>query len=149
MSDVCTTCGEENARDAQFCSSCRAYLGWQDQATRTEPPPVTPTVESHSSLTPETHAQPRTPAPDSSDDRDPFQARIELSEVELAPDGAPAAIIVRLTNTSRLVDGYVVEAVNAPPWLELLPGRVELLPSTSGTLAATLRIATDHLVPAQ
>ena len=64
-------------------------------------------------------------------------------------DGAPVTVTVNVTNTSGVVDGYVVEGLNAPPWLEVRPGTTELLPSTSGTVTADLRIVSSTLVPAQ
>ena len=64
-------------------------------------------------------------------------------------DGAPVTVTVNVSNTSGVVDGYVVEGLNAPPWLEVRPGTTELLPSTSGTVTAELRIVSSTLVPAQ
>lgn len=150
MSTFCNTCGEQNAPDAEFCSSCRSYLGWQDRAPRIQPSPEGEDAGSHDTLPiPETHEQaPRHPS-GSSDERDPFHASAERTDVLLTLDGAAANIPVRVTNMSTLVDGYVVDVVTAPPWLEFTPGRAELLPSTTGTLVAQMRIASGGPVPAQ
>ena len=64
-------------------------------------------------------------------------------------DGAPATVTVNLANTSTIVDGYVVEAVKAPAWLAVRPGRAELLPGAQGMVVADLRIESPTLVPAQ
>ncbi len=149
MATVCSTCGEQNAPDAQFCTSCRSYLGWQnpvplahpvggDKTVIRDPPSDTaPIDETPSSV------------PSASQERDPFDIGVEVTEAAVAVDGAPATITMNVANTSPLVDSYLVVAVDAPPWLEVTPGRAELLPATSGTLMAELRIVSRNLVPAQ
>lgn len=64
-------------------------------------------------------------------------------------DGTPAAVTVNVSNTSTIVDSYVVDALDAPPWLEVRPGQTELLPSTTSTVVAELRIVSPTLVAAQ
>jgi hypothetical protein len=56
---------------------------------------------------------------------------------------------VNISNTSTVVDRYLLEAVDPPPWLHVRSGRTELLPSTASTLTAELRIVSRRLVPAQ
>jgi len=136
---VCSTCGGENAPGAQFCWSCHAYLGWQDHpvASRTatgDPGPQQPRPPSGGS---------EEPPPD------PFEAGVQEADLTLAVDGAPATVTVNIANTSAVVDGYVVEALDAPPWLAVSPGQLELLPGAQGVVAAGLRIASASLVPAQ
>lgn len=150
MATVCSTCGEQNTPDAQFCSSCRSYLGWQDHATQTTAPLVgaapVPDGSSPSSGSQDVLPSPRHGA---SAERDPFEAGIEVADAALTLDGAPATVSVNVANTSTVVDSYLVVAVDAPSWLEVRPGRAELLPSTSGTVATELRVVSRGLVPAQ
>jgi len=85
----------------------------------------------------------------SSDERDPFEAGVVVADATVPLDGTPATVIVNVANTSTIVDTYVVDALDAPPWLEVRPGRTELLPSTAGTVVAGLRIVSPTLVAAQ
>lgn len=153
MANVCSSCGEQNAPDAQFCVSCRSYLGWQDpSATQVRlgtvgpgsgpsgPPPDPP---------PGTPPQGQSGAQAASGAKAPFEAGTETSETSLTLDGAPATVTVTVANTSTLVDSYLVTAVDPPPWLEVTPGTAELLPASSGTVAAQLRVVAQTLVPAQ
>jgi hypothetical protein len=42
--DICEACGERNVADAQFCTSCGSYLGWDgaSRPVRTNYPPTSP-----------------------------------------------------------------------------------------------------------
>ena len=42
--NVCPSCGSRNADGAQFCASCRTYLGWEGE--RRSPPAATATIDS-------------------------------------------------------------------------------------------------------
>jgi hypothetical protein len=147
---VCSTCGERNAPDAQFCALCGAYLGWQEGAgprpdNPDGPPPVTENPD-------DTVIRPIDRSSSTGavlGERLSFEAVIEVVETTLPIDGTPVPVPVNLVNTSTVVESYAVEALDAPPWLEVRPGQTELLPTTSGTAVAQLRIASSRLVAAQ
>ena len=63
--------------------------------------------------------------------------------------GEPAMLTLRVMNTSAIVDGYVVEAPDAPEWLHLDPSQVRLLPGSEEPLPVRLRVSSATLVPAQ
>jgi hypothetical protein len=136
---VCTACGEQNAPDAQFCSTCRAFLGWREEAPARPQPAVVP---------PGPPPGPSTAGP-VPEERRPFEAGILTAEVTTPLDGTPAEVTVKVSNASTIVDSYLVEPFDLPPWLEVRPGRTELLPSTTGTVVTQLRIASPTLVAAQ
>ncbi len=148
MANACSACGEQNAADAQFCSSCRSYLGWEDQDdTQIRLPPVGSTPGSDDpSPTPEKRRQPLPPPPE---ERDSFEAGIDVTDATVTLDGAPATVTVNVANTSTLVDSYLVDAVDPPSWLKVKAGKAELLPSSSGTVVAELSLVSHGLVPAQ
>lgn len=136
---VCSGCGSSNAAGAQFCSSCRAYLGWQEQP-RSSPevldqPPLQETEPPHE-------------PPDGSPPM-AFRASIDDLAVTVPVDGTPVQILVDISNMSTIVDGYVVEAVNAPAWLEVVADRVALLPGAHEQVGAQLRVKSRTLIPAQ
>jgi hypothetical protein len=81
--------------------------------------------------------------------RDPFEIRVAVSDVTMPLDGTPATVTVNVANMSTIVDSYVVEALDPPPWLDVRPARTELLPGTTGTIEAVLRIVSPILVAAQ
>ena len=153
METVCSTCGEQNPPETQFCWSCRAYLGWQDDSSSSRTPPVTgPTpviVPTPDEPPPSTDSAWPTAAGGADEWRDPFETGIDGEDLTVPVDGTPVTVTVNLTNTSSVVDGYVVEGLNAPPWLEVRPGTTELMPSASGAVTADLRIVSPTLVPAQ
>lgn len=157
---VCSYCGEQNAPGAQFCAFCNAYLGWREDAPPDPPPPPPPdptTPDATISIAPDptdTVIRPRTdPTPlvddVAAEEGRPFDAAIEVTEATVSVDGTPATVTANVSNTSTVVDSYVLEAVDPPPWLQVRPGRTELLPATGGTVAAGLRIISTTLVPAQ
>lgn len=71
------------------------------------------------------------------------------ADITVQLDGTPASVAVNVANTSTTVGGYVVDAVDAPPWLTVEPGSVELLPGTQGVVEAVVRVDSATLVPAQ
>ena len=153
METVCSTCGEQNPPETQFCWSCRAYLGWQDDSSSSRTPPVTgptPVIVPTPDEPPPSAGSARADRAGGADEwRDPFETGIEVEDLTVPVDGTPVTVTVNLTNTSSVVDGYVVEGLNAPPWLEVRPGTTELMPSASGAVTADLRIVSPTLVPAQ
>ena len=54
--------------------------------------------------------------------RDPFETGIDDEDLTVPVEGTPVTLTVNVTNTSSVVDGYVVEGLNAPPWLGVRPG---------------------------
>ena len=58
-------------------------------------------------------------------------------------------MLLQVSNTSSIVDGYVVEIPGAPSWLSVQAGSVQLLPGTEGPLPVQLLAAPVPLVPAQ
>lgn len=135
METVCSECGEPNAPGTQFCSACGSYCGWQKAP-----------AEDVAASTPERPVPPRSA---SEEPRDVFEAGIDVTDTTVPVDGEPATMTVNLSNTSKVVDSYVVEAVDSPSWLAVRPGRVELLPGTEGMAQAEMRIVSPTLVPAQ
>jgi hypothetical protein len=142
---VCSTCGEQNAAGTQFCWSCHAYLGWQDQ-------PRSAPLDSRGSTA--SHDPPRSaPAPDPAlrapAPPRPFEAELLDPDAEVPVDGTPAVLRVNIANTSAVVESYVVEPVDVPSWLTVRAAAVELLPGNQGILQAELRVEPPALVPAQ
>ncbi len=156
---VCSNCGEQNAPGTQFCTTCHAYLGWRDDPTLQRLPPVgtgapppsgSAASPAGSPLGPGTAPDPSSaPTQDMSAIRDPFEARIVVADATLPLDGTPATVTAEVANTSTIVDSYVVEALDPPSWLEFRAGRTELLPGTTGSVEAMLRIMSPTMVAAQ
>lgn len=162
---VCHSCGEQNPPGSAFCWSCRSYLEWQDQ-NKASPRDGTPEQAgapqrgSSSGSPPDgagAHGMGEPPPDDPREPQDappretraPFEAGVPEADLTLAVDGTPLTVTVNVANTSSVVDGYVLEAVDAPHWLLASPARLELLPGTQGVIEAELRIASAGLVPAQ
>ena len=78
-----------------------------------------------------------------------FGSWSEQAAVTVAATGEPAVLTVRVTNTSSIVDGYAVEAPEAPGWLTVEADDVQLLPGTEETLSVRMRVVSPTLVPAQ
>ncbi len=78
-----------------------------------------------------------------------FRTDTEQTEVVVPVTGEPVPFAIRVTNTSDIVEGYVLEAPGAPGWLTVSSSEVRLLPGTDEPVAATLRITAPTLVPAQ
>lgn len=150
MATVCSSCGERNAPEAQFCSTCNSYLGWREQATQRglDPVGLAPPNETAATL-PESQEHGAPPLPRVFAQRGPFTAGIEAAEASVTVDGAPTMISVDVTNESAVVDSYLVIALGTPPWLEIKPSRVELLPSTSGSVVVEMGIVSQELPRAQ
>ena len=109
-----------------------------------------------SSNTPQRTAQPATDATSPSLPRVPadttagrFRIAVEQAAATVAATGEPAVLIVRVTNTSSIVDGYAVEALEAPAWLIVESDDVQLLPGTEEALSVRMRVVSSTLVPAQ
>lgn len=85
--------------------------------------------------------------PDSTEGR--FRISAGPGPIAVPATGEPAEFTLGITNTSTIVDGYHLDAPDAPGWLQLKPGQVELLPDTEGTLTVRMRVVSTMVVPAQ
>jgi hypothetical protein len=176
---VCANCGETNEFDAEFCAYCHAFLAWDDAAPpdgngrspagrsgNNRAATSGASGGSTEALT-ETQVIPRfqvvpdpTPngdtagtattadaAPDPSEGK--FQAKAEQDDASVPPTGEPVTLRIRVLNTSTIVDGYRVEALEPPAWLTVKSNQVQLLPGTDAVLDVQLRAKAETLVPAQ
>lgn len=77
--------------------------------------------------------------------------RVETAqhEVVVTPGGAPGTVTVQVSNTSTIVEAYDVAVVHPPPWLLVVPGRVQLLPATDEEVQVHLSVRAEDLVPVQ
>ncbi len=173
MQNVCAECGARNEVDVEFCLFCHAFLAWDEEpdksSSRTPSFPVDLPAPSESvfraqAVSPggavtnatQTVARPTSaepaPDPDSTTVVDTtaglFNVEADQPSVELAATGEPALVTLRVANTSSIVDGYAVEATNAPAWLALDSEPVQLLPGTEEAVPLRLRVVSDMLVPA-
>ena len=73
---------------------------------------------------------------------------VDAPEVILTPD-APADLDLSIENTTNIVDGYVVEAVDPPTWLVLTHADVHLMPAESRSVALSLAQQPGAMVVAQ
>lgn len=160
---LCEQCGAENAPDAQFCATCDFYLGWDTGGGSLHGTPLTSAIpvvrETHSQKFPavtgpidqtracderqsvERRPEPPRPVRDTSRSRPIAAPRvtIESPEVVIDPDtGGTVDIAIR--NMSSIVDGYRVEAPNAPRWLEIEHPEIRLLTDEEGVTTVTVRI---------
>lgn len=141
--DVCPSCGTRNQVGTEFCVSCGAFLAWNaaGEAESAGPPPRA------SSPGPAT----TTDRSDPSDPSDPtggrLRASLESAEVTLA--AGAGVVTIRVANTSDIVDGYAVDTLDGPPWLEVAADQLRLFPATDEALAVRLRVDPDVPVPAQ
>jgi hypothetical protein len=173
---VCAQCGERNEAAAEFCVACLAFLPWSaddPQATvivpattdvraePSEPDPVRPLgrgstetadatliledpVPDHSLATGRAagdHALPAGTTPT-------IRASVDTTAVTLSPDGSPTVVTVSLFNGSSIVDGFVVELLRPPPWLDFRPVEERLMPNATAELAVHFRAAPGSLPPA-
>jgi hypothetical protein len=163
---VCDRCGEVNPVGTVFCTSCHAFLAWDevehDQTTLTggdkEPGPpseqnvetrVMPRIRVPATVleTPEDAASQTGVPADSTEGL--FTVVAEQREITVPATGEPGSLTVQVTNSSAIVDGYELAAPDAPEWLQLETSQVRLLPGTEDVLTVTARVASATLVPAQ
>jgi hypothetical protein len=147
----CEQCGAENAPNAQFCTKCDFYLGWNTGDGSLGGAPLTAAVP----VVRETHTQ-RFSAPAADRSRRADQPRIagpapasgpaaaptvtiEHPDVELDPNGG-GSVDIRIRNKSAIVDGYTVVAPQAPQWLEIQHPQIRLLTDEEETTTVTLTI---------
>ena len=167
---VCDVCGEQNEVGTTFCVSCHAYLAWDEVQRREaaepnnlaggdpdsteirprpEPPAGTGDVASPQRVAPTNATSPSTPRVPADTTAGRFRVVVERAAVTVAATGEPAVLTVRVTNTSTIVDGYAVEAPDAPGWLTVEADDVQLLPGTEEALSVRMRVVSPTLVPAQ
>ncbi|WP_134773306.1 zinc ribbon domain-containing protein [Ornithinimicrobium flavum] len=116
--------------------------------TRPRPPQDRPRAQPQDPTT--VFRLPGRPGPEDEEDLDRgLQAQALGAEVVVTPGGPPAAAAVRVVNTSTIVQAYDVTVVNAPPWLVVVDGRVELLPGADEQVLVHLSIRPEDLVPVQ
>ncbi|MRX43252.1 zinc ribbon domain-containing protein [Agromyces kandeliae] len=82
------------------------------------------------------------PAPGSPD------VTVATPEVTLRPDG-PARVELAIENPTKVVDGYDVEMVDPPDWLELVGPEVHLMPGASDDVELSLVMRPGPMVVAQ
>jgi hypothetical protein len=173
---ICAECGEANDFDAEFCAYCHAFLAWDDadraagqqgaqQGARSggagERSPASGEQAIETQVMPRFQVVPDPPVDGRGDvatstptaERDTtdglFRIRTEQGAVTVPATGEPAILMLRITNTSMIVDGYAVAAVEAPAWLVVESDQIQLLPNTEEALQVRLRIGSATLVPAQ
>jgi hypothetical protein len=151
---LCEQCGAENAAYAQFCTKCDFYLGWDAGGGSLDGSPLTSEVpvvrQTHSqgfpaiTLSPERpkrHHSPATARRPSTATRPAAAPKVtvEIPEITVEPESG-GTVDVCIRNTSSIVDGYTVEAPNAPEWLEIEHPEIRLLTDEENVLTVTLRV---------
>lgn len=95
---------------------------------------------------------PGAPVQSSSLPADDSDLRVELEQqgqLVVTPGGGPGAVVLHLANTSTVVEAYQINAVMAPPWLQVAPGQARLLPGTDERVPVSLTIPAEQLVAVQ
>ena len=155
---VCDRCGEVNPVGTVFCVNCHAFLAWdqvegeprqpseQNVETRVMPQIRVPATAPGAARNTESLARTGVPS-DSTEGL--FRITAEQREVTVPATGEPAALPLRVMNTSAIVDGYAVDAPGAPEWLTVEPSQVRLLPGVEDAPPVRMRVTSATLVPAQ
>ncbi|MDR6906463.1 hypothetical protein J2X63_002149 [Agromyces sp. 3263] len=118
-------------------------------ASPTTPPPASPTATPPTAPAAERAPQPEQEPPRRKPARhDPPTVTVTTPDVVLTPE-APARIELLIENTSTIVDGYDIDAVDPPAWLELTPPDAHLMPGEARTVMLSLAIRPGVLVLAQ
>lgn len=79
---------------------------------------------------------------------DLVRTMVAPTAVVLMPGVAPVTVEVRVFNLSTIVDTFIVEAPDAPPWMRVPLAQLPLLPNTDDTVRLELSIAEGSFVPA-
>lgn len=127
-----TTAASASASDAWTVTGSGDVA--QPQATLPDEPPPQPDAGP-----PSTGRAPRHDAP---------AVTVATPEVTIASDD-PAHVELAIENASTIVDGYVVEPVDPPPWLDLQHPDIHLMPGEERTVALSLAMRPGALVVAQ
>ncbi|RXZ49753.1 zinc-ribbon domain-containing protein [Agromyces binzhouensis] len=159
---ICWNCGAKNAPDARFCTNCQSYLGWDtasgdDSGGGTKPgePGPSPTPDGGDETPGPAGEDGEVVSPDgavTTDETAPAAGSPEVTvatpEVTLTPD-EPARIELVIENPTKVVDGYDVELVDPPDWLELVSPEVHLMPGASDDVELSLEMRPGPMVVAQ
>ena len=78
-----------------------------------------------------------------------FRITAAQREVVVPATGEPAVLFVQIINTSAIIDGYSIEALDAPQWLQVESSQVHVLPDSEEPVPITMRVASPTPVPAQ
>ena len=173
MQNICGECGAHNEAGAEFCVFCHTFLAWDEEPEkarvdwwelhtvkppRPKPPQKADRVDAEPQAdTPAAGALPEgSPPPAPPREETPadsaagkFLVEADQFSVDVAATGEPTLINLRIANTSTIVDGYAVETPDAPEWLTVKGGQIQLLPGTEETVPLRLQIISDTLVPTQ
>lgn len=144
--DICGSCGARNSPGTQFCVTCGTYLGWDESAPVAVDSSRTPDPQ-HGSTSTATTTEPVAPAATADPTDGRFLATLDRAEVTLGADAG--LVTAHVTNTADIVDGYVVELADGPPWLALAADQLRLLPATEEAVPVRLRVDAPTPVPAQ
>ncbi|WP_173922832.1 zinc ribbon domain-containing protein [Agromyces sp. Marseille-P2726] len=171
---ICGVCGTKNDANARFCKNCDNYLGWDvgsstldGEALSGTVPPVVDEVPAESAATdPAATSNAATsgesaqvtgtsttatgtvePQPENEGHGSPT-VTVADSEVVVTRD-APAQVEFSIENTTDIVDGYVIEAVDPPAWLELVHPDVHLMPGEARAYSLSLGLRGEAMVVAQ
>ncbi|GAA4383222.1 hypothetical protein [Agromyces bauzanensis] len=117
--------------------------------TATDPAPTdpAPTAAAPTAAAPTAAGEPEPPYRQPSR-FDPPDVDVATPEVTVAPDD-PARVELSIENTSTIVDGYVIEAVEPPAWLEVTHPDTHLMPGERRTVPVSLSMRPGVLVLAQ
>ena len=163
---ICGDCGEANDLESTFCAYCHAFLAWDDLgravpqagvAGDRSSPATEQAIETQvmppAQLTPDSATDqkdlPPTPGGEQDTTKGLFRVWIEDDEVNVPGTGEAATLVLRVANTSTIVDGYVIEAPEAPAWLAVESDQIHLLPKAEEAVQVHLRIRSETPVPAQ
>ena len=144
---VCTNCGVPYGDSASFCSNCDTFLGWHDDIAAA---PVG-AADDAAAGTGADEAAPPLPPPPPPARTDPVRApavSTESTEVVVAVD-APGTFQMVVRNTSTIVDSYVIDVADPPPWLTLTHTDTNLLPDETRPVQVTLAVRPRELAVAQ
>src|SRR3954466_16033042 len=157
----CEQWGAENAPNAQFCTKCDFYLGWDTRGSTLGNAPLTssqPVVrETHSQRFPVVSPGRPQRRPEPRPSRVPSAAgrqataptvTLETPEVVVHPDEG-GTFDVRIHNPSSIVDGYTIEAAKAPPWLTITHPEIRILTDEETVTTVTLGIRPEFSVYVQ
>lgn len=134
------TTGAAATSAAGAASAAGPAPGTSPGATKPTPETSAPGPSAPSSTTqPHPAASARVEAP---------EAVLDIAEATIGPS-APVTLVLRLTNPSSIVDGYAIEPIAPPQWLEFSHGDTHLMPDQELAVPLTLGLRADVLVLAQ
>lgn len=174
---ICGVCGTKNDADARFCKNCDNYLGWDVGASTLDGEALTGTVPTVVGTVPAEPAPTRANAPATGSGSaaasdpaplgppPPLPPRPPLPDAAQPAHGSPTVAVANpeavvtpdaraeveftIENIMTIVDGYVLEAVDPPPWLALEHPDVHLMPGEVRSVALSLGLRYDTMVVAQ